>query len=253
MKRRTVNLLLALSLLFNAFVLVGYLRYLVGDDQALAADEVVDRAVEDLNLNEEQRKAFTDLRASMEEDKATYDDAIALAKQELDEEMRSESPDRQRLDEINERLADLYHQRRIAGARRFGEFVEALSPEQRRRMSERMHRGRRGEGPRRGGPPQHFDRNRDGVLDEQERAELRKATSPERGRRDGWSRRGRNGQTKRQIYDRFDADRDGQLDEAELAEVLKWLAEPPGRRDAPNGPPPPEREPPPPRGEQRPL
>ena len=247
MKRRTVNLLLALSLLFNAFVLIGYARYLVGDDQALAADEVVNRAVEDLDLNEEQQKAFTDLRASMEKDRAAYDDAIELAKQELDEEMRSESPDRQRLDEINEQLADLYHQRRIAGARCFGEFVETLTPDQRRRMSERMHRGRGGEGRRRGGYTQGVDPNAEGVLAEQEGAAAPKAMSAERGRHDGRGRRARNGQTRRQVFERFDADRNGRLDESELAEVLKWLTEPPRRRDAQKTPPPP------PEREQRPL
>jgi len=268
MKRQLIWLILAMSLMFNLFFIAGYMRSQSIAARADSPDAVADLVTRELNLSDSQAAVFTDLRSSLKKAAAEYDDSIALAQQDLVDELARDEPDLDNLRDIIDRQADLHRQRRLAGADRFGEFVSVLSTEQRRNLSGRLGRGPFGKHRQRRMLDQ-FDTNKDGKLDEQERAAARefensRRAERERNRRaelikrydingdgeldeseqaaaDEFERQRRTGMENMlrvQLLERFDANRNNVLDEDELDALRRWLSRPNHRGDVKRPPPP---------------
>lgn len=175
MTRRVLLIALGLSLLFNVFVLIGFARARTAAIKALDNQkEVEGRIARELNLNPEQERVLADLRADHRQQNEFYEESIGLVRQNLIAELRKENPDLAKVRELIEQEADLYKQRRQAGADLFGRFVGELTPQQRREMIGRFlntMRGPHGQ-PNRPFIPkrvlEQFDKNRNGVLDPDE-------------------------------------------------------------------------------------
>lgn len=171
MKHKLFQLLLALSLLFNTFVLIGFAqsRSKPPPAEQEAGSPMLRRISSELNLDPQQAQALADLRAKLRTHKAVFDESMALLQQDFMNELNKQEPDVARLRELVVRKADLDHQRRLAGAELHGDFLATLSPQQRRQLS-----GPSGAGPRRGNQPpvilRRFDADGDGELDASEMA-----------------------------------------------------------------------------------
>ena len=208
MKTHLVWLVLAVSVLFNLFFAVGFMK---ARAQARRA-EVPRRVVEALDLDDTQAAVFASLRSSVQDETAVYGDAVALAQQELVEELGREQPDLERVGAIVTRTLDLDQARRRAGARRFNEFVGVLSPQQCRKLSGEFRQGPRGR--RRFEMIKRFDADGDGTLDAQEREAARVFID---ARREGREKR------RQELMERFDANQDGNLDPDERAAARDWM------------------------------
>ncbi|MHC4414666.1 MAG: Spy/CpxP family protein refolding chaperone [Planctomycetota bacterium] len=218
MKQHLIWLILALSLLFNLFFTVGFMQARAQVRAADSTEDVSHVVTRELNLDDAQAAVFADLRSSMRDDVAVYDDAIALSRQDLVEELGREEPDLGRVRGIVERNADLHQQRRLAGARRFSEFLGILSPQQCRLLSAKVHGGPRGKGRR--FLLKRFDADRDGMLNDEERAAAHEFIEARRQERE--KRRG-------ELFERFDANQDGRLDPQERSALQEWMMEHRGR------------------------
>ena len=67
-----------------------------------------------------------------------------------------------------------------------------------------------------------FDTNKDGKLDETEKAALKKAMEERRANGEG---KGKKGDKRKKIMEKFDTNKDGKLDEAEKAALKKAMEE----------------------------
>jgi uncharacterized membrane protein len=214
MKRNILLLVLALSLMFNVFFAVGYLRAREVARTISQSPDTARLAAEELDLDEAQRAVFTELRSAMDDERETLREGIALAREELLDELDRPSPDLDRVQTLIDREAEYHRQLRMAAAERMRQFVEMLSPEQRRELFHRID-------PRHVGPPhlrdrlmRRFDADGDGTLSESERAE---ALQHFEQRREHWQRK------RRGLIERFDTDGDGQLSEAERTALREWM------------------------------
>ena len=208
MKTHLVWLVLAVSVLFNVFFAVGFMK---ARDEARRAD-VPRRVADALKLDEKQAAVFASLRSGVQDEIAVYDDTIALAQQELVEELGREQPDLERVGAIVARKVDLDQARRLAGARRFNEFVGVLSPQQCRELSREFRQGPRGR--RRFEMIKRFDADGDGTLDAQERQAAREFIEARRGERE---------KRRQELMERFDENQDGNLDPDERAAARDWM------------------------------
>jgi uncharacterized membrane protein len=216
MMRNVLLLALSLSLLFNVFFAVGYLRAREAARTLRPESDVARLAAEELDLDEVQTAVFAELRSAMADERETLTEGIALARQELLSELDRPSPDVDRVQALIEREAEYHRQLRMAAAERMRQFVETLSPEQRRELFRRID-------PSRTAPPhlrkrllQRFDTDGDGALSETERAEALRHFEE---RREQWQRK------RRDLIERFDADGDGRLDEQERGTLRDWMRE----------------------------
>lgn len=256
MKSPFIVLLLALSVLFNVFFLAGYVQARRAVADVANAPALTEQVRGELGLDAAQTALFDDLRRKWRDDAEVYAESLALLRQDMVEELDRDPRDAARLGEVLEREAELRRQWRFAEAGRFGDFLGALTPEQRRKLMGRMERG----GPRRGGRlMQQFDVNRNGMLEPEERAAAREharscfADRPHHwpqpgegpgpapgaggwgGRPDGEHRGGPGpGRLRAELLRRFDADRDGALGPEEEAALLAWVRAAP---EPGNGPP----------------
>lgn len=224
MRRQLVIGALALSVLFNVFFVAGYVKARAQRARAVEIEDVVAR---ELELDGDQVAVFADLRRTGRQDAEVYQDDLALVREELAEEIdRADDGDPQRLAEIVEREAELRRQWRLSEVDRLGEFVGALTPEQRRRLAARLKHEGAPEG-RRQAMRERFDANGDGVLDDDERAAAREFLQERRAEHERHRRDGRPDRERRfriEIVRRFDADGDGRLDADEMRAVRRWLA-----------------------------
>ena len=215
MNRHLAWLILALSLLFNVFFVVGFMQARAQLARVESQNGASRLVADELNLDDEQAAVFGRLRSGLREEMADYRQEIALVQAELVAELANENPDLDRVRALVARKSDLHRQRRLAGSQRFQEFLGLLSPEQCRRLSRRMHHGPPG-GPRQRHMLKRFDANADGVLDEEERAAAEafiEGRRQERRRRHAEARQG------------FDTDGDGRLDPQEEEAFREWMRE----------------------------
>ncbi len=231
MKPNLVFVALVLSLLFNVFFVAGYTRA-----RRAAARDVTDVVVRELDLDSTQSALFSQLRATGHDDAEMYRDSIRLVRHELVEELDRTDGDPRRLAEIVEREADVRRQWKLAEASRLVEFMDSLTPEQRRALRSRMKRATR-DAHRPEGRFRRFDTNGDGVLDDQERQaaqarmHTRRTERAERWRErfgsgpdgDRHARPGVERRIRRELMNRFDADGDGTLDAHERETLLDWV------------------------------
>ncbi len=209
---------LALSLLFNIFFAAGYMQARAQAERADRSNGIPQLVAEELNLDDAQAALFSRLRSSMKDEAAVIEDAIALGQQELVDELGKETPDLDGVRALVARSADLHQQRRAAGAERFSQFLSALTPEQCRMMSRKLHHGRwKGRSFR---MLERFDADGDGALNDEERAAAQEFIDARRRERD---------QRRSELHERFDEDQDGQLDPQERKAMWEWMRSQPGR------------------------
>jgi hypothetical protein len=185
MKHRGLLMALGVSLLFNVFVLLGFVqaRAQLGQEPALRGAPPRDGAIaqrlrDDLKLNEEQAALFMELSHELRSQRASLEKEMALARHELFSELRQPAPDLERLKALVTRQSELERDMRLAGTEVFGRFMGVLDVPQRRMLFARLAAGPLGQPP----PPwlRRFDANGNGVLEPPELDEARKA-GEERG------------------------------------------------------------------------
>lgn len=196
--------ILALSLMFNAFFVLGSWQ---ARGETVNGDRVTNLVAAELNLDESQSALFAELRRSGEIDQRVYEEGLALVHEELINELSRDEPNLQDVRGLVDREAQLRQQRGLARSERFNDFVRMLSPEQCRKFSRRVGHSRRGRAHRQA-ILQKFDEDGDGRLNDVERAAAREYMNQHRKQRE---------QRRREMFERFDADGDGQLDSHERA------------------------------------
>ena len=209
MKRNALLAALGLSLLFNIFVLVGFMQSRSKTAQAADEPKRLEQLARDLNLNDSQAQLMQRLREDQRRQSALIDENVAVVRQEIAAELRKASPDLDRLRTLVDQEADLYRQRRQINAELYSRFVGGLSPAQRQTLGQRAdHPARTPQVPHR--ILERFDRDHNGRLEPEEWQWARQEM--ERRRRDF-------PQPPRPNFNwrEFDANRDGRLDESEIA------------------------------------
>jgi hypothetical protein len=214
MSRKSLLIALGLSLLFNVFVLVGF----VTKSEAPASSSTstsdnkpsVSKVASELQLTDDQAKLLAELREDHRQQATVFDESLALVQQGMVAELRKENPDLTKLRSLVEQEAELYRQRRLAGADLYGKFVGKLDPQQRRKLVGRVPHGPHGPIPR--VIMERFDRNHNGRLDPDEYQDARQEM--EKRRRDTM-----HGAPPPRMpsWRQFDANHDGIMDAQELA------------------------------------
>lgn len=186
MKRKTLLIALGLSLLFNVFVLIGFMQARSQPQPPPPDDQgMIRQMTRDLRLTDQQVKMLSSLREDQRRQGAVFDDSVALVRQSLLAEIRKPSPDVDRLRALVDQEAELFRQRRLAGAELFERFVDQLTPQQRQALSGRFGRSPRGPEPLRN-RFERFDVNHNGRLDPDEMRQAHQEM--ERRRRDFFKR-----------------------------------------------------------------
>jgi len=246
--RGVLILLLAISILFNLFFVLGLMQARMDSPQVSAAsltddgngartEEAVRRVGDTLELDAAQREVFASLHRSVLEDRADVRRSEALLRQQLMEALSREEIDPQQVRDLVLRQLDAERRHRAFAAQRFSEFLGTLDPPQRNRIRRDVERivmpssgrpSRTGEGrSRRGmpsgdheGPPrwllEQFDRDGDGRLNDEERAEAERFLEDRRRERE---------MRRADIMRRFDLDGDGRLNAEERRAMQRWLQE----------------------------
>jgi Ca2+-binding EF-hand superfamily protein len=211
MMNRLLTLGLAMSLLFNLFFAVGYLKAKRAVELAppevttVTASDVGQRLVQELDLDEQQVAAYEALRGGLEQEQETYRERLALVQSQLQSELGNSKVDFLRMGQLIEEQTEAAFEMRRAASRQFQTFVAMLTPEQRERVGRVMQRSDRGPRSSRDRDRMRFDENHDGRLDEAEQKAFDEA------------RAARNKERLREVLERYDANGNGELDEDERA------------------------------------
>ncbi|MEE8154651.1 MAG: Spy/CpxP family protein refolding chaperone [Phycisphaerales bacterium] len=201
--------ILALSLMFNAFFVLGSWQ---ARGETGNGERVTNLVAAELNLDESQSALFAELRRSMEADQHVYEEGLALLHEELINELSRDEPNLQGVRDLVDQEAELRQQRGRARSDRFNDFVRMLSPEQCRKLSRRVSHSRRGRAHRQA-MLQKFDQDGDGRLNDLERAAAQEHIKE---RRKDYEQR------RRDMHERFDANGDGRIDDTERAAMREW-------------------------------
>ena len=188
--RALTAILLLVSAVFNVAFIVGYLTSRTSPETLATTEKVTEVVADDLELDKKQREAFLSLYEKSREESAKLREAIRVTRESLMTEMGNPSPDQERIQTLQNELSELHGAYREASLKHYKEFMDTLRPEQRKHVTERVERHerrhRRGPFP----PPwmhgktlERFDANRDGELDEGERATMREAMVKEFSKR----------------------------------------------------------------------
>jgi len=233
MSRRVLVILLVISMVFNAAVLLGFLR-----SRTKPHSEPTPTATmpmehppltalpRDLNLDQAQVSQVRSLQQRQQQQATVFNDSLQVVRQDLQEELRLADPDLERVRALVDQEADLHRQRRQADAELYGELVGLLTPDQRRRLGERFGRpDARQPNPSRGRTPlspevaRRYDRDRDGRLNSDETRQAR--TDLQNRRREVAP----HVPQLPPLWPWFDEDDDGMLNAAERAEMQKFMNE----------------------------
>ena len=259
MTRKLPWVLLAISIIFN-FAFAGGFLQARSELQTVSAEPAsrTDMVADQLKLDESQRKVYTDLRTKAQDAAQQQRKTIALARQELWSQMSDPKATPEQIRAAQQKLSELHQEYRKQMGSRFREFVSVLKPGQRETLTDKM---RKSEKHHRGGKYllEKFDRNRDGRLDEKERAEARRViysrmrqhprgrSGSHGGRHPTWNPSSRDPQRmeamRKRMLEMFDKDGDGKLSEDEKSAWRKAMGWSGGRRpmksppSRPQGPP----------------
>jgi Spy/CpxP family protein refolding chaperone len=175
MMKKLPWVLLAISIIFNFTFAGGFLHARSGYEAAKAPETSTEIVADEFNLTDKQRKIFATLREEAQARAKEMRQSFLLARQDLWSAMSSASPDPQRVQEIQDRLAELYWEYRGQASEHLRQFLAALRPEQREAVMQKI-RQRERERFRRGGHHllKRFDTDGDGKLDETERSRAHK-------------------------------------------------------------------------------
>lgn len=204
--------ILALSLMFNAFFVLGSWQ---AHGETANGDRVTNLVAAELNLDESQSALFAELRRNMEVDQQEYEEGLALVHEELISELSRDEPNLRGVHDLVDQEAELRQQRGRARSDRFNDFVRTLSPEQCRKLSRRVGHSRRGR-PHWQEILRKFDSDGDGQLNAAERAAAQEHIKERRKDQE---------QRRREMHERFDANGDGQIDETERAAMREWMSQ----------------------------
>lgn len=214
MTRSIVWFLLVLSLLFNVFFVFGYMQAKASSQlpngDITEANRVTEFVGNELKLDDKQREVFSKLRREMR----VFNESIALSDQELLNELEKETPDLSAIRQMVVEQTDLNNQRRVERSQRFNDFLQTLSPDQCRRLSDRVGRSRHGRD-RFQRMLKMFDENNNGKLDEDEMVKAKAAHST-------WREKWQTEREKRrtEMREQFDANGDGDIDEEEWGAMI---------------------------------
>lgn len=214
MTRSIVWFLLVLSLLFNVFFVFGYMRAKASSQlpngDITEANRVTEFVSNELKLDDKQREVFSKLRREMR----VFNESIALSDQELLNELEKESPDLSTIRQMVVEQTDLNNQRRVERSQRFNDFLKTLSPDQCKRLSDRVGRSRHGRG-RFQRMLKMFDENKNGKLDEDEMVKAKAAHSTWREK---WQKEREKRRT--EMREQYDANGDGDIDQQEWGAMI---------------------------------
>ncbi len=209
----------ATSMVFNATFGLGYLSASREATTLNDPEVVTDRIDAMLDLDLEQSRLYRDMHDEIRQQREELKSAIQLTEQSILDEHAKANADAQRLAQLqdeSEVLRTAYHR---TASDRMQRFMEALRPEQRRTMADRI--GQRMNWQRGGTQPmQRFDRNGDGQLDLQERQDAHESMRErvrdfmqmrQRANRTDKAPEENFQQMRQRLMDRFDLDGDGQL------------------------------------------
>lgn len=231
MSRRVLVILLVVSLLFNFAVLIGFVKARRGlgkpggpgpHDQPPPAtmpfaQTPLARLANELRLDPSKAAEVQELQRRQQQQQQVFADSLLVVRQDLQAELRKESPDLERMRGLVDQEADVMRQRRQAEAELYGEFVSLLSPQQRQQLGRRLSPAARQKNARPPDVVERFDRNKNGRLDPEEAKQARKELE---GRRREVAP---HVQQLPPLWPWFDADSDGELNEVERAEMDAFL------------------------------
>ncbi len=204
MIRSIVWFLLVLSLLFNVFFVFGYMKAQASiqlqNGDITEPNRVTEFVVNELKLDSKQRELFSRLRSEMR----GFNESIALVDQELLNELSKKQPNLDKIKELASNQVELNNQRRAEGSQKFNTLLKALSPDQCKRFSDRVGRGRHG----RAGFQRMFDENKDGKVDEKEMAKAK-------AKRDAWRDKRR-----AEMLMQYDTNGDGDISKEEWGAMI---------------------------------
>jgi Spy/CpxP family protein refolding chaperone len=194
MKQKWLIWALCLSLVFNMFVLLGFVRARTNqgarippptmtDVRPAAADFGV--IARELKLDEQQRAVFRSMQEERRRTSAETEQSLMLVRQSIREEISREQPDVARIRELVHEETDLLRQRRMAEATMFSRFMDELRPEQRRAFKSKMAQSaQQHERPVPRQMLEMFDHNKNGHLDADELREARQEMQRRRQQRE---------------------------------------------------------------------
>ena len=224
MMRKLPWFLLAVSVIFNFTFAGGFLQ---ARSEALNAqtERTKPQALADeLDLPEKQKETYTSLRARANDRATQLREAILLARQDLWAQIRGASPDREKIQQTQKRLGELYQEYRELAGDHLQEFLSVLRPDQRQmvidkiRSHDRHHHGDSSFWSR-------FDTNKDGKLDDAERKKAHETmmkSGPSR-----WRGRPRGPSSPRtmpaETMQKYDTNKDGKLDKDEQARMREGM------------------------------
>ena len=168
---KLARILLGVSLLFNAMFAIGYLSAQTSADTTTTPTRTADLVADKLGLDASQREAFIALRQEIGEKAHELQQAALVAEQELWVASCDPKADPENIAKLKSDLSEFRRARRELGFRQFNRFLELLTPEQRKSVTEKLRRhGPHGRfrGPHWG----RFDTDKDGKLSKDERAKL---------------------------------------------------------------------------------
>ncbi len=177
-------MLLMVSIAFNVTFMGGFFHARVADSTTTEQPDeyvVADRVADEMGLSADQRNKFLGLRQEMEGKLRDLREAIHLAHQEWLAETSKSSPDAEAVAAAQEELTRLQMESRKLRFSSFQQFMDILTPEQRRRASDRMRHGMHHHRPGREEFLRRFDTNGDGVVDEAEREKAREMIGKKHG------------------------------------------------------------------------
>lgn len=203
MTKQSLLFLLICSALFNLFFVAGAL---MGWDETTSGtasprETRLARIAAKLELTAEQQNAFEVLQSEHEEEAELLGDRIREIRNMISTELNKEKPDLETVDGLAQEETRLRSERRHAGTLRFEEFLQHLDPTQRKALGAEIRRyGDNTDALRR--MLKDFDKDQNGILDEQERKEAE--AQHEQRKRERRERR-------EKLRQRFDSDGDGTL------------------------------------------
>ena len=204
MKRTTLLFLLCCSVLFNVFFILGALQWSPQERQRSSPMSRINEVISVMELNDEQRSTFEQLRAEFEAESELLSRRIQQMQRSIGEALDTDEPDLDEVDALVRQQAALRHERRRAGTERFEAFLAVLTPKQRhalgRRMQSRNPDAASRQDQRRS--LKKFDLNQNGQLEPDEQQAADEFMEERRRKRE---------QDRDALHDRYDRDGDGFL------------------------------------------
>ena len=211
MTRTMLTALLALSVIFNVFFVIGAMTH----SPEYQSNRRLQRMTRELELDARQSDRLAELRTSFGNQNAVLQGDLHHIRMQIAQELDGDAPDLDLVRDLMEQEAELAATRRASAAQHFSDFIDLLSPPQRHALGRRLAADRKP----RTLPPEvasGFDEDGNGILSEEEharaRAEMRRRHEQRRHRRE-------------QARERFDTNENGTLDAEEREAMRAWLLE----------------------------